>query len=892
MPPQEQKTAWQNAWSKENAGNTAMGLVQGVTGIASAAGKNYQIKDTESLDEQIDALRNTEFGYGDFDSLQSAYNPATIHKVTGDDLRSSDGERFSNTLSAITSGASAGMAFGPIGAAVGAGVGLLGSIGGMWAGNIKAGKEAVRLNKEAEAAQKEYLANFANNAHNISQSNFNRAALNLAAFGGMLKDNNINSFLRSRVRLAAFGGDMMSPMGRTDGFTNGVTKVDEGGSHETNPFDGVMMGVDPQGVPNLVEEGEVVFNDYVFSNRLSPTEEELESVKLPRKYAKKPYSKIAWDIQRESRENPLDKISRNTLVDSMMKLTTLQEQSRERDREYEAFSNLESVFADGGDIHIAPSKRGTFTAAAKRHGMGVQEFASKVLANKDKYSPAMVKKANFAHVFGGRHYDNGGFSYNINNVAPNVPQAPNVNIAAVPKINDTGFPKINEQTILAPQQSSNLISNSLASTRSLQAAQELNTQAELAKLRMNNAVDAIGANNLNNIGRFDIYALGGPMGNMFEGPGDVPNWMNNWNSTYNNFGVGLVPDAVKAAAAKRDAEAIAAATNRPPVATTQATVPVQPSTQRTQSPTTVKTSPVKKVPALSNVVIPEVNVNLEDNFDDKIFDTSADEKEIDAILKSDLNRASDQAYWSNVPEFKTSWANTTMRAVPVIGSSINALGDAFGWRNNEDYSALDLIKQRENQIRNVRTSPIGRYMAFNPYDVDYEMNRLQNVGLGTQRALLDSAGGNPLAARNAALALNANLTSQMGAARRGGAQYNDDLRRAVTQFNSGIDQFNANQTLQAGVYNQRGDVERMEGAIRRAALMDAIQTATSQARSTEETAALNNWGQWGNDRVFAEMVAAYPELMGLSNGTITRLLGTYTQAKGGKLNRVKEFKKK
>ena len=47
-------------------------------------------------------------------------------------------------------------------------------------------------------------------------------------------------------------------------------------------------------------------------------------------------------------------------------------------------------------IHIAPSKRGTFTAAATKHNMGVKAFASKVLRNKDSYSPAMVKKANFA----------------------------------------------------------------------------------------------------------------------------------------------------------------------------------------------------------------------------------------------------------------------------------------------------------------------------------------------------------------------------------------------------------------------------------------------------------------------------------------------------------------
>lgn len=53
------------------------------------------------------------------------------------------------------------------------------------------------------------------------------------------------------------------------------------------------------------------------------------------------------------------------------------------------------VLAKNG-IYIKPSKRGTFTAAAKKRGKGTQEFASQVLANKSNYSPAMVKKANFA----------------------------------------------------------------------------------------------------------------------------------------------------------------------------------------------------------------------------------------------------------------------------------------------------------------------------------------------------------------------------------------------------------------------------------------------------------------------------------------------------------------
>ena len=67
-------------------------------------------------------------------------------------------------------------------------------------------------------------------------------------------------------------------------------------------------------------------------------------------------------------------------------------------------------FDGGGDIHIKKSKRGTFTAAAKAHGKSVQAFASQVLANKDNYSPAMVKKANFARNAAKWHSDGGAIN--------------------------------------------------------------------------------------------------------------------------------------------------------------------------------------------------------------------------------------------------------------------------------------------------------------------------------------------------------------------------------------------------------------------------------------------------------------------------------------------------
>ena len=62
-------------------------------------------------------------------------------------------------------------------------------------------------------------------------------------------------------------------------------------------------------------------------------------------------------------------------------------------------------YSAGGSIHIAKNKRGTFKAQASRMGMSTQQAASHILANKDDYSPAMVKKAVFAHNFA--HADGG-----------------------------------------------------------------------------------------------------------------------------------------------------------------------------------------------------------------------------------------------------------------------------------------------------------------------------------------------------------------------------------------------------------------------------------------------------------------------------------------------------
>lgn len=123
----------------------------------------------------------------------------------------------------------------------------------------------------------------------------------------------------------AFGGVLNTHGGD---FSNGVTFINNGGTHEQNPFEGVPMGIAPDGKPNLVEEGEVLYNDYVFSNRLHPTDKELKEYNLPKKYKRHTIAFIVKDMSKESAERPNDPISKRGLEASLGKLASLQEEQR------------------------------------------------------------------------------------------------------------------------------------------------------------------------------------------------------------------------------------------------------------------------------------------------------------------------------------------------------------------------------------------------------------------------------------------------------------------------------------------------------------------------------------------------------------------------------------
>ena len=126
----------------------------------------------------------------------------------------------------------------------------------------------------------------------------------------------------------AFGGDLNS---NGSIFDLGYTNVGNGDTHENNIYGGVPVGVDSQGIPNLVEEGEVIWNDYVFSNRL-------KNPKTGRTFAKD-----AKRAQKESEERPNDAISKRGREAAFAKLANAQEAVRQKDQD-------KNVYDDGGDI--------------------------------------------------------------------------------------------------------------------------------------------------------------------------------------------------------------------------------------------------------------------------------------------------------------------------------------------------------------------------------------------------------------------------------------------------------------------------------------------------------------------------------------------------------------
>lgn len=248
----------------------------------------------------------------------------------------------------------------------------------------------------------------ANNANNISDSQMNNLQSTYAAYGGPInrygkggsihiKPENRGKFTETKRRTGktteelthssnpltrkraifaqnakkwhhAFGGELNT---QGSDFTNGLLYIDNGGSHEANPYEGVPMGMDPEGTSNLVEEGETIFNDYVFSRRLRVP----KALRNKYKLGNVSFADASKKLAKESEERSNDPISMRGLEFFMNDLAAAQEELKASMRESNQYAIGGKVNKFAGDDPWTPSKINTYNYIKNGYyGLGSTPF--------------------------------------------------------------------------------------------------------------------------------------------------------------------------------------------------------------------------------------------------------------------------------------------------------------------------------------------------------------------------------------------------------------------------------------------------------------------------------------------------------------------------------------
>ena len=313
-----------------NANATMQGIGKGASLLGGTIQRGMEMAELpeNGIAERIQDLNAMRYNAGSFDDLSSLVDATQWAKTNyrpSDLLGMSRGEAFGklglNVLQGAMEGADFGTSISPgIGTAIGFGVGagaeLIGSGAGLGARMGNAEATAGQANYEGKRVNKEKMDEIRQTAMDLSQNKTNEGYISLSAFGG--------------------------PLYIDDTFTNGIRKIENGGTHEQNPLSGVPMGIATDGLQNLVEEGELIYNDYVYSKRLMVPEanKALLGLKKNKDYT---FADAADELQKESEERPNDILSKRSLDIMMGRLQDAQEtvkQKKESRRLRAAYNKL------------------------------------------------------------------------------------------------------------------------------------------------------------------------------------------------------------------------------------------------------------------------------------------------------------------------------------------------------------------------------------------------------------------------------------------------------------------------------------------------------------------------------------------------------------------------
>lgn len=239
-----------------------------------------------------------------------------------------------------------------------------------WLTGDKVGSKANDLRNQITNGENHVYNTLINNATSISKQQMNN----------MLANN-----------ITAYGGELHSQGGN---FTNGIISINNGDSHENNPNEGVQIGVDPQGVPNLVEEGENIFNNYVYSKRINVPKAIRNKYKLGG-IKNISFADASKKLSKESEERPNDPISKNGLEAIMYDLAESQEevkaakQAANMSVNYAAYGGKVNKFQDGGGTNDLTTPEKEEEPWKEEHLLINEDGTTTPMPDSDIYKPGI-----------------------------------------------------------------------------------------------------------------------------------------------------------------------------------------------------------------------------------------------------------------------------------------------------------------------------------------------------------------------------------------------------------------------------------------------------------------------------------------------------------------------
>lgn len=140
-----------------------------------------------------------------------------------------------------------------------------------------------------------------------------------------------------------------------------------GGTHEENPNGGIQVGVDQQGTPNLVEQGEFRYGDYVFSDRINVdpellTEFNLTPVSKGKKKKNESYADAAKKMVKKAGDLN-DPITKDTIDANMDRLKNAQEAQKFKEQQDQQLADYKSALK-------TPTQGNPMYGSMKYNGMG------------------------------------------------------------------------------------------------------------------------------------------------------------------------------------------------------------------------------------------------------------------------------------------------------------------------------------------------------------------------------------------------------------------------------------------------------------------------------------------------------------------------------------------